>query len=106
MARNSKEIYSNQSKDDSRKIQRVHRDQGAKNGLPDFVYDATVVSENDKNQAKEMIKELKEKILSISELNSVGSPNVFIPFRESIEKSLPADKASDMTTAQRLYNYM
>ena len=79
---------------------------GAKNGLPYFVYDATVVSESEKNQAKEMIKELKEKILSISERNSNGSPNVFIPFRESIEKSLPTDKASDMTTAQRLYNYI
>ncbi len=40
---------------------------GAKNGLPDFVYDATVVSENEKNQAKVTIKELKAKILSISE---------------------------------------
>ena len=79
---------------------------GAKNGLPDFVYDATVVSEEEKNRAKEMVKELKEKILFISERNNFGSPNVFIPFRESIEKSLPTDKASDMTTAQRLYNYI
>jgi hypothetical protein len=79
---------------------------GAKNGLPDFVYDARVVSEKEKNQAKEMIKELKQKILYVSERNNVGSPNVFIPFRESIEKSLPSDKASDMTTALRLYNYM
>lgn len=53
---------------------------GAKNGLPDFVYDATVVSESQKNQAKVMIKELKEKILSISGRNNIGSPNVFIPF--------------------------
>jgi hypothetical protein len=74
----------------------------AKHGLPDFVYDATVVSENEKNQAREMIKELKQKILYISERNNVGSPNVFIPFRESIEKSLPTDKASDMTTAKTL----
>jgi hypothetical protein len=72
----------------------------------DFVYDARVVSEKEKNQAKEMIKELKQKILYVSERNNVGSPNVFIPFRESIEKSLPSDKASDMTTALRLYNYM
>jgi hypothetical protein len=38
---------------------------GARNGLPDFVYDATVVAEGEKNQAKEMIKELKERILLI-----------------------------------------
>jgi hypothetical protein len=79
---------------------------GAKNGLSDFVYDATVVSENEKNQAREMIKELKEKIMHVSERNNYGSPNVFIPFREPIEKSLPNEQASDMTTAQRLYNYM
>lgn len=59
---------------------------GAKNGLPDFAYDATIVSESEKNQAKEMIKELKEKMLLISERNNIGSPNVFIPFYESIEK--------------------
>src|SRR6476660_5943181 len=78
----------------------------AKNGLPDFVYNATVVSESEKNQAREMIKELKENILYVSERNGFDSRNVFIPFRESIEKSLPTDKASDMTTAQRLYSYL
>jgi hypothetical protein len=79
---------------------------GAKNGLPDFVYDATIVSESEKNQAREMIKELKEKILFVSERNGIDSRNVFIPFRQSIEKSLPTEQASDMTIAQRLYNYM
>jgi hypothetical protein len=47
---------------------------GAKNGLPDFVYDATVVSESEKNQAREIIKDLKEKILHISERNNFASP--------------------------------
>ena len=79
---------------------------GAKNGLPDFVYDATVVSESEKNQAREIIKDLKEKILHVSERNNFASPNVYIPFIESVEKSLPTAQASDMTIAQRLYNYM
>lgn len=79
---------------------------GAKNGLPDFVYDATIVSESEKNHARETIKELKEKILHVSERNNFASSNVYIPFRGSIEKSLPTEQASDMTTAQRLYNYM
>ncbi len=56
---------------------------GAKNGLPDFVYDATVVSQSEKNQAREIIKQLKEKILFVSERNNFASPNVFIPFRHS-----------------------
>ena len=79
---------------------------GAKYSLPEFVYDATVVTEDQKNQAKETVKQLKEKMLLISERNNLNSPNVYIPFHESLEKSFPADKASDMTTAQRLYNYL
>jgi hypothetical protein len=79
---------------------------GARSALPDFVYGATIVSQNEKDQARELIKGLKDRILSITERNTLNSPNVFIPFYESIEKALPSNKASDMTTAQRLYNYM
>jgi hypothetical protein len=79
---------------------------GARSGLPDFVYGATIVSESDKEQAREIIKGLKDKILSISERNTRDSPNVFIPYYTSIENALPSNKASDMTTAQRLYNYL
>jgi hypothetical protein len=79
---------------------------GAKYGLPEFVYEETIVSESQKNQAKEMVKELKEKILLISERNSPNSPNVFIPFYESLDISFPAGEASDVTAATRLYNYL
>jgi hypothetical protein len=75
---------------------------GARSALPDFVYGATIVSESEKEQAREIIKGLKDKILSISERNNHDSPNVFIPYYTSIENSLPSNKASDMTTAQRL----
>ncbi|HZC20870.1 MAG TPA: hypothetical protein VE223_04430, partial [Nitrososphaeraceae archaeon] len=53
-----------------------------------------------------MVKELKEKILLISERNSPNSPNVFIPFYESLDISFPAGEASDVTAATRLYNYL
>jgi hypothetical protein len=79
---------------------------GARYGLPEFMYDATIVSEGQKKQAKEMVKELKDTILLVSERNNLNSPNVFIPFSESLEKSFPAEKASDVTTAKRLYNYL
>ncbi len=79
---------------------------GARAALPEFVYGATIVSESEKDQAREIVKGLKDKILSITESNTPNSPNVFIPFYESIEKSLPSNKASDITTAQRLYNYL
>jgi hypothetical protein len=78
---------------------------GAKYSLPEFVYDATIVSEGQKDQAKEMVKELKEKMLLISERNKLNSQNVFIPFYESLEKSFPAEKASDMTSANRLFSF-
>jgi hypothetical protein len=79
---------------------------GARSALPEFVYGATIVSQSEKEQAREIIKGLKDKILSITERNTLNSPNVFIPFYESIEKSLPSNKASDITTAQRFYNYL
>jgi hypothetical protein len=79
---------------------------GARFGLPQFAYDATVVSEKEKEKGREIVRGLKEKILSVTENNGPAEPNVFIPFYESIEKSFPNDKASDMTTAQRLYNYL
>jgi hypothetical protein len=38
---------------------------GAKYGLPEFVYEETIVSESQKNQARQMVKELKEDIVDI-----------------------------------------
>jgi hypothetical protein len=67
---------------------------GAKSGLPEFMYDATIVSQTEKEQAREIIKGLKDKILSITERNTPSSPNVFIPYYTSLEKSLPSNKAS------------
>jgi hypothetical protein len=65
---------------------------GAKSGLPEFVYDATIVSESEKEQAREIIKGLKDKILSIAERNTPSSLNVFIPYYTSLEKSLHLTK--------------
>ena len=79
---------------------------GARFGLPQFAYDAMVVSENEKEKAREIVKSVKEKILSVTENNGPTEANVFVPFFESIEPSLPNGKASDMTTAHRLYNYL
>jgi hypothetical protein len=92
---------------------------GARFGLPDFAYNATIVSEKEKEAAREIVKGIRDKMLFITERNKIttttstttttnsnGGPNVFVPFYESMEKSLPSDKASDMTVAQRLYNYL
>jgi hypothetical protein len=79
---------------------------GARFGLPDFVYEATVVSAKEKEKATEIIRGLKDKIQSATENDKPNSTNVFIPFIESIEKSLPNSKASDITTADRLFHYL
>jgi hypothetical protein len=54
----------------------------------------------------EVVRGLKDKILSTTENNKPNSTNVFIPFIDSIEKSLPGGKASDITAADRLYHYL
>lgn len=79
---------------------------GARFGLPSFAYQATVVSQKDKEKAMEVIRGLKDKILSATENNMPNSTNVFIPFLEVIEESLPNSKASDITAADRLFHYL
>jgi hypothetical protein len=79
---------------------------GARFGLPSFAYEATVISEKEKEKAMEVIRGLKDKILSATENNKPNSANVFIPFLELIEKSLPNSKAPDITAADRLFHYL
>jgi hypothetical protein len=77
-----------------------------KHSVPDFLYQKTVVSDEQKDQAREIIKSLKEKIMDISTATSPGSNNVFIPFEEAIVQSLATKKSSDMTTADRIVGYL
>jgi hypothetical protein len=67
-----------------------------KHSVPDFLYQKTVVSEEQKDQAREIIKGLKENIMDLSTTISPGSNNVFIPFDEAIYQSLATKKSSDM----------
>ena len=77
-----------------------------KHSVPDFLYQKTVVSDQQKDQSREIIKGLKEKIMDISTATSPGSNNVFIPFDEAIYQSLTTKKSSDMTTADRIAGYL
>src|SRR5439155_22812162 len=79
---------------------------GDKYGLPDFAYQAKVVSDLEKEQAREIIKGLKEDILDISSAVEPGRSNVFIPFKDAIIDSLSTKKASDMTVAYRICGYL
>ena len=74
--------------------------------VPDLIYQHTVVSDQDKDIAKEIIKGLKEQIQDICRDVKPGKNNVIIPFNESILELLPKEKSEDMTSANRLYTYL
>ena len=75
-------------------------------GLPDFAYQSQVVGDNEKNKTRSIIQDLKLQILELTRTASAGKYNVMIPFNESIAKSLPRQKAYDMTTAHRFFTYL
>jgi hypothetical protein len=74
--------------------------------VPDWIYQQTVVSDKDKDKAREIVKGLKEQIQDICRDVKPGKNNVIIPFNESIVGLLPKDKSEDMTRANRLYTYL
>ena len=78
-----------------------------KYGLPDFAYQAKIVKDSDKEKVKEIIDGIKERILDVCD-NRIGpgKNNVVIPFQELLKKSLPKDKAFDMTTAIRFASFL
>ena len=75
-------------------------------GLPDFAYQAKVVSDLDKEKVREIIDDIKRKMLEICNLVEPGKNNVIIPFIDTIKKSLPKQKAFDMTTSNRLGGFL
>jgi hypothetical protein len=80
---------------------------GDKFGLPDFAYQEKVVSDEQKEKVREIIKGIKQKILDVCSGIEPGKNNVIIPFNEILTKLLlPKDKAFDMTTANRFFGFL
>jgi hypothetical protein len=79
---------------------------GDKFGLPDFAYQGKVVSDIEKEQVREVIQDLKKKMLDVTDKTKPGKNNVIIPFNEALTKSLPREKAFDMTTANRFFGFL
>jgi hypothetical protein len=75
-------------------------------GLPDFAYQKEIVSNDEKENAMNIIKDIKQNILLLCDRQAPGKNNLIIPFYEPIAASLPAVKADDMTTAKRLFSLM
>ena len=74
--------------------------------VPDLIYQHEIVSEEEKDKAKEIIKGFKEQIQEICSNVKPGKNNVIIPFSNLIRQSIPKEKALDMTRANRLSTYL
>jgi hypothetical protein len=76
--------------------------------LPDFMYQNKIVSDLEKDQAREKIAGIREKILDIYAAVKPGKSNAFIPFEQSIRKAVASKskKVSDMTFADRICGYL
>jgi hypothetical protein len=75
-------------------------------GLPDFAYQAKVVNDLDKEKTREIIKDIKHKMLEACERVKPGKNNVIIPYMDTIKKSLPKQRAFDMTTTNRIGGFL
>jgi hypothetical protein len=79
---------------------------GDKLGLPDFAYQSKVVSDADKEKAREIIKGIKQGIEDICSNLQPGKNNILVPYHEVLKKSLPKQKAFDMTVANRFFGFL
>jgi hypothetical protein len=80
---------------------------GDKFGLPDFAYQEKIISDEQKEKVREIIREIKQKILDVCSGIEPGINNVIIPFNEILTKLLlPKDKAFDMTSANRFFGFL
>ena len=70
---------------------------------PDLIYQHEIVSDEEKDKAREIVKGLKEQIQGICSNVKPGKNNVIIPFSDLIRQSIPKEKALDMTRANRLF---
>jgi hypothetical protein len=77
-----------------------------KYGLPDFGYQAKIVSDLEKERASEIILEIRQNMLVISDRIEPGKNNVIIPLKETMSNLLPKEKAFDMTTANRFFGFL
>ena len=74
--------------------------------VPDLIYQHKIVSDEEKDKAREIIKGLKEQIHDICSNVKPGKNNVIIPYSDLILDLLPKAKSEDMTRANRLYTYL
>ena len=74
--------------------------------VPDLIYQNEIVSDDDKDTAKEIVKGLKEKIMEIYSNVKPGKNNIIILYSDLISESLPKENAHDMTRANKLFGFL
>jgi hypothetical protein len=79
---------------------------GERYSLPDFAYQQKIVSDTEKDQVRDVIQDMKNRMLDVSGKIEPGKNSVMIPYNEAITKSLPRDRAFDMTTANRFFGVL
>lgn len=79
----------------------------AKYSLSDFAYQREIVSNQEKERAKNIILNIQERITEICKHSPVSDHNqVFIPYHEALEASLPYSDASYMSAAKTLFRWI
>jgi hypothetical protein len=75
-------------------------------GLPDLVYQATIISDLDKQKVRETILKLRDEIRKVCDSIEPGKNNGLSPFNETVQISMQKQNPVDMTTANRLFGIM
>jgi hypothetical protein len=79
----------------------------AKYSLPDFVYQQTVVSDEEKEKAKSIVATIQNQIIDTCTSSIKRDHNqVFIPYSKSLESSLPSSDSSYMNAAKNLFTWI
>jgi hypothetical protein len=74
--------------------------------VPDIIYQNKVVSDQEKDIAREILNGLKEQTHEICSNVKPGENNVLILFDDLIRQLIPKEKALDMTRANRFSTYL
>jgi hypothetical protein len=77
-----------------------------KNCLPDFIYQILVVSDQEKQRAKEVVAYISNKIFDACSHLKPGENNTFVPYSELVDSVLSKEQTSDMTSAKRFNAFL
>lgn len=75
-----------------------------KYSIPDEIYQDQVVSDKEREKAKQLVAQILENIQKLSQATKPNRNNIIIPFVQTVRNSLNITKALDMTSTERIFN--